>query len=265
MRPAILATFLLLPVLAYGQKVIPFASGALSDTAKTPGSLKFMKYLVAPFYANSDTTRYMSVGLDGRVVMRSGAGGGGGTGNLNTVLGNGNTSNRRITLKSSHDSVNLGIRPSDSTAYLTITRNGGIGIGAYIGVDSATFHTPVSSLYTVGWGPQVTVFLDACAGVGATYTVTPTSTYGHGSISITVGTSACASFNTYFNITGAVYGAVPSCVIIQPANTAAMVDWAAGGIMACTGSTTSNQTISRAAAPAPSAGTILKYYYFVSQ
>lgn len=188
---------------------------------------------------------------------------------LNTALGNGNTSNRFITLKSkvvSRDSVTIGLR-ADSTGYLLVTRNAGSGIAFYACDDSMVSRVPTTVQYLVGYGPSPSLSLDACAGVGATYTVTPGSTYGSGRFSVTTGTSACATANVYYYLEfpSPNLRAAARYISISPANYAAAIDWTAGGVVFYQGGTSSSASLARAAAPAPPAGTILKYYYFLNQ
>lgn len=192
----------------------------------------------------------------------------GGTGGaLQSVLDNGNEANIAIKLgkiKSTapYNSTLLSIDATDSSGSMTL-RDSSAGLLFAANKTQTYSKVGVTTPYIIGTGSAPTLTLNACAGAGATYTIT--GTQGHGYVAITAGSSPCGSTNSFFTINfPVVFGGVPSYISISPRNNAAADIWVAGGILYSAASTTSSATITRSASTIIES-TVYEYYYNIEQ
>jgi len=214
--------------------------------ATTEGGL--MKAIVDFILANTDTL-------------------GGGSNNLQSVLGSGNTAKTYIKLGkvkslNPYNSTLIAQDATDSSGTIVL-RDSSATLLFSANKTQTYSKAGVTTPYLIGTGSAPTITLNACAGTGATYTIS--GSQGHGYVSITAGTSPCSGTNTFFSLNfPTVFGTTPTYISFSPRNDNAAAVWAAGGIIYTAATTTSAATATRAASTIVS-GTVYEYYYNVEQ
>lgn len=163
MRNYALILLLLISTTSFAQNYIPFASGRVTDTAKTAGSILIPYIVRLPYYAVSDTDKVFGVTSNGTLVLRTkGTGGGADSAiyptqyqldtakkklrsqladslnamNLNRAASNGATINRAVTFSSGSGNVVAAPATTEIYGYTSSDDRWGLsstgsGVGTY--------------------------------------------------------------------------------------------------------------------------------------